>query len=143
MSTSWSWRFVQHTGMPEFVLMPAPVMTTTLRDFPRVSATACRESKHPGVIWTVGITTSVRERTQASRGNDSQIRVLYRDNGVERWLSESNMDVFIDRSPPSCCDPLYSKLCDPRQNCRLGILGTRPGVYHFVSDSVGRVRVSC
>lgn len=45
------------TGMPELVLMPAPVMTTTLRDFHNVLAISCRKASEPGSTWVVGILT--------------------------------------------------------------------------------------
>jgi len=41
--------------MPEFVLMPAPVTTTTLRDFSRASAMSCSSSVESGDTCCVGI----------------------------------------------------------------------------------------
>ena len=43
------------TGIPELVLIPAPVTTTTLRDFSRASATVCKSSGELDSTWVVGI----------------------------------------------------------------------------------------
>jgi hypothetical protein len=43
------------TGIPQFVLIPAPVTTTTLRDFPKSSAICCRSRAQPAVTCCVGI----------------------------------------------------------------------------------------
>lgn len=44
-----------HTGMPELVLMPAPVTTTTFLDFDRQSAMSWSKSPDSGVTCAVGI----------------------------------------------------------------------------------------
>ena len=41
--------------MPELVLMPAPVTTTTLRDLSKESATSCSSSAQAGSICCVGM----------------------------------------------------------------------------------------
>jgi len=43
------------TGIPQFVLIPAPVTTTTFRDFPKVSAMNCSSSSEFGETLIVGI----------------------------------------------------------------------------------------
>ena len=43
------------TGMPEFVLIPAPVMTTTLRAFQRELAMSWSSGAEPGSTWVVGM----------------------------------------------------------------------------------------
>jgi hypothetical protein len=48
-------RGTRRTGMPELVLMPAPVMTTTFRAFHRVFAMSCNNGSQPGSTWVVGI----------------------------------------------------------------------------------------
>lgn len=46
---------MQHTGMPELVLMPAPVTTTTLRALSRVFATVWSSSSELGSTCWVGM----------------------------------------------------------------------------------------
>jgi hypothetical protein len=46
------------TGIPELVLMPAPVMTTTLRAFHKAFAMSCSNGSQPGLTWVVGILTA-------------------------------------------------------------------------------------
>jgi len=41
--------------MPEFVLIPAPVMTTTLRAFQRELAMSWSSGAEPGSTWVVGM----------------------------------------------------------------------------------------
>lgn len=45
----------KHTGMPELVLIPAPVTTRTFFAFQRASAISCRSSLDSGNTWLVGI----------------------------------------------------------------------------------------
>ena len=45
----------QLTGMPQFVLIPAPVTTTTFFDLPNVSAISCSCRSQPGPTLMVGI----------------------------------------------------------------------------------------
>lgn len=45
----------QLTGIPQFVLIPAPVTTTTLLDFPNLSAISCSSWPDPGPTLMVGI----------------------------------------------------------------------------------------
>lgn len=51
------------TGIPELVLIPAPVTTTTFRDFRRASATVCRSSGELDSTCVVGM---VLDATSAS-----------------------------------------------------------------------------
>ena len=44
--------------MPELVLMPAPVITTTFRAFQSALAISCRWDSQSGVTWVVGIAIS-------------------------------------------------------------------------------------
>jgi hypothetical protein len=53
--------------MPELVLMPAPVMTTTLRDFHSAFAMSCSNGSQPGSTCVVGIVAS-RPSGAASEG---------------------------------------------------------------------------
>lgn len=46
------------TGIPEFVLMPAPVTTTTFLALCSALAMSCKSRSDPGVTWTVGILES-------------------------------------------------------------------------------------
>lgn len=55
----------RRTGMPELVLMPAPVITTTFRAFHRVFAISCSKGSQPGSTCVVGIVTN-RPRDRAS-----------------------------------------------------------------------------
>ena len=67
-STTFAWRrhsvCAQLTGMPQFVLIPAPVTTTTFLDFPSVSAISCSARPDPGPTLMVGI-VSVAQRKGA------------------------------------------------------------------------------
>lgn len=44
-----------HTGIPTFVLIPAPVTTTTFLDFARMSAISCNSAAEVGKTLIVGI----------------------------------------------------------------------------------------
>jgi hypothetical protein len=59
--------------MPEFVLMPAPVMTTTFLAFHSEFAISCNKGSHPGSTWVVGIVASRAIRT-ASNETGGQTR---------------------------------------------------------------------
>lgn len=68
------------TGMPEFVLMPAPVMTTTFRALNRESAIPCRRISSVGVTWVVGILKGVLESAHWTvRSGVPTIRHCYYD----------------------------------------------------------------
>lgn len=43
------------TGIPQLVLIPAPVTTMTLRDFPKLSAICCSSRTEPALTCRVGI----------------------------------------------------------------------------------------
>jgi len=46
------------TGIPQFVLIPAPVTTMTFFDFPSTSAISCSSRAEPGETLMVGIVPS-------------------------------------------------------------------------------------
>jgi hypothetical protein len=54
----WGGQGTRRTGIPELVLMPAPVMTTTLRDFHSAFAMSCSNGSQPGSTCVVGIVMS-------------------------------------------------------------------------------------
>lgn len=58
---------VELTGIPQFVLIPAPVTTTTFRDLPKVSAMSCSSSSESGVTLIVGIIASVQRILSGGR----------------------------------------------------------------------------
>ena len=88
----------RHTGMPELVLMPAPVTTTTLRAFQSAFAISCNNGSQPGSTWVVGIVLRqsieaalgeggprhrrTRQRTATKNKSASVYRVIVR---AERW----------------------------------------------------------
>ena len=88
----------RRTGMPELVLMPAPVTTTTLRAFQSAFAISCNNGSQPGSTWVVGIVLRqsieaalgeggprhrrTRQRTATKNKSASVYRVIVR---AERW----------------------------------------------------------
>jgi len=65
------------TGMPEFVLMPAPVITTIFRDFHTEFAISWRRDSEPGSTWVVGIVVADGRHggDRGSRRVESRIEV--------------------------------------------------------------------
>lgn len=64
------------TGMPELVLIPAPVITTTFFALYSELAISCSCEAESGVMWTVGIFQDVLGSSQGSRGDEG---------GERRW----------------------------------------------------------
>jgi hypothetical protein len=48
------------TGIPQFVLIPAPVTTTTFLDFAIISAISCSSRPEPDPTWIVGMASDMR-----------------------------------------------------------------------------------
>lgn len=67
-------RRVQLTGMPELVLMPAPVITTTFLALDRAFAMSCNSRSDPGVTWTVGILGSLSSCGRGLRKGAEEVR---------------------------------------------------------------------
>lgn len=65
------------TGMPELVLIPAPVTTTTFLALPTLSATSCSNADASGTTWIVGM---LRERS-VSRPEEGVRLSLYGGDG--------------------------------------------------------------
>lgn len=97
--------------MPEFVLMPAPVITTTLRDFHTELAISWRRDSESGSTWVVGIVVVVGRHSgdRGSRRVESRVEVEVAVEVEVQWVTSLWWNRWGENrcSPPATSDGIF------------------------------------
>lgn len=97
--------------MPEFVLMPAPVITTTLRDFHTELAISWRRDSESGSTWVVGIVVVVGRHggDRGSRRVESRVEVEVAVEVEVQWVTSLWWNRWGQNrcSPPATSNGIY------------------------------------
>jgi hypothetical protein len=98
------------TGIPQFVLIPAPVTTITFFDFPNVSATSCMCRSAPGRTLIVGMAPLADAINGGSLEEIKDIRAALLSRRVARELEMVEMFTARTKRPLASAFPLSNAL---------------------------------